>query len=269
MNKGLSISAAKMASILGLTLLIAVATPSAIAQVPGGSGPQVKVADAKTGDTRLIASNGIREFLESVKRQAEEAIGHPIIIQYGASKELKTTIESGQPFEVAIITPEVLDQMIAEGKVAAGSRFDVARVPIGIGQLGNAPKSDISTLAALKQTLLNAKSIRSATFGAAFPATMKMLDGLGIAETVKTKLNVPGEVQLAPGEYELSVTLISELLPAKNLVYLGEIPKELNVPAVMSAGIGSAGDEMAAKALIRFLQRPALDTLLKEKGMQR
>jgi molybdate transport system substrate-binding protein len=265
---GFTISAVKTASTLALTLLIAIATPQAFAQAPG-SASQVKVADAKPGDVRIIASNGIREFLEAVRGQAEKAVGHPLIMQYGASKDLKSTIDSGQPFEVTIITPDVLDGVTAEGKVVAGSRVDLARVLIGIGQRGDAPKSDISTSAALKKTLLKAKSIRGTQNGASFPATVKMFEGLGLADTIKPKLNMPGDVQLAPGEYELSFTLVSELLSQKNLVFLGPILPEFNVPAVMSAGIGSSGDEKAAKALIKFLQSPALDPVLKEKGMQR
>jgi molybdate transport system substrate-binding protein len=153
--------------------------------------------------------------------------------------------------------------------VVAGSRFDVGHVLIGIGQRGDAPKSDIRTSAALKQTLLNAKSIRLPANGASFPPTMKMLEGLGVAQTIKGKVNIPGDVQLASGEYELNITLASEILPLKNLVYLGYIPKEFNVRTVMAAGIGSAGDQRAAKALIKFLQGSALDPVLRENGMQR
>jgi molybdate transport system substrate-binding protein len=267
--KGFSISTAKAAGGLGLILLIAGAIPSVIAQAPSGGAPQKKVADAKPGEIRVIASNGIREVLEAVKGQAEVAVGHPIVAEYGPSKDLKATIESGQAFEVVIVATEVLDEMIADGKVVAGSRIDVARAMIGIGQRGDAPKSDISTTAALRQTVLNAKSIRATATGSVFPLMMKMFESMGIAGAVKPKINIPGDVQLAHGEYELNVTLVSEILPQKNLVYLGEIPKELNVPVVMSAGIGSAGDEKAAKALIKFLQGPALNPVIKEKGMQR
>ena len=197
--KGLSISTAKAASGLGLILLIAGAIPSAMAQVPSGA-PQMKVADAKPGEIRVIASNGIREVLEAVKGQAEVAVGHPIVAQYGPSKDLKATIESGQAFEVVIVAAEVLDEMIADGKVVSGSRIDVARAMIGIGQRGDAPKSDISTTSALRQTLLNAKSIRATATGSVFPLMMKMFESMGIARTVKSKIDPPGDVQLARGD---------------------------------------------------------------------
>jgi molybdate transport system substrate-binding protein len=251
--------------IASIGLVFALLLNAVMAQDPG---PSAKVADAKPGQTRLIVSNGLRAPLEAIKEDAEKAVGHSFIIEYGASLALKNTIESGQPFEVAIVTPEVLDEMTSKGKVVAGSRFDVARVPVAIGQRGEGPKQDISTPDALKKALLNAKSIRYATNGASLPTVNKMIDQLGIASQMKDKTNQQG-VQLGAGEYELNINLASEILPVKTQVYLGNIPKEFQIPAIMAAGIGSSGDQAAAKALMKFLQGPAIEPSLKANGMQR
>jgi molybdate transport system substrate-binding protein len=266
---------ARAAVAVGLVFALGHGVPAARAQ--GGRGPQVKVADAKPGDTRLIISNGIRAPFEAVKAQAEQAAGHRFIIEYGASLGLKSTIESGQAFEVAIVTPEVIEDMTKQGKIVAGSRFDVARVPVAIGQRGDAPKSDITTPAALKRTLLHAKGIRFAYIGASRPTVDKMFKELAIGEAIKDKIIMDGpgspgprrEVTLGPGEYELIINLASEVLPVKTQVYLGNIPNEFQIPAVMAAGIGAGGDQETAKALIKFLQGPAIEPFLKENGMQR
>jgi len=266
---------ARAAMAAGLVFALGHGAPRARAQ--GGRGPQIKVADAKPGDTRLIVSNGIRAPFEAVKAQAQQAVGHPFIIEYGASLGLKSTIESGQAFEVAIVTPEVIEDMTKQGKIVPGSRFDVARVRVAIGQRGYAPKSDIGTPAALKQALLNAKGIRFAFLGASRPTVDKMFKELALGEAIKDKIIVDGpgapgprrEVTLGPGEYELIINLASEVLPMKTQVYLGSIPDEFQIPAVMAAGIGVGGDQEAAKALIKFLRRPAIDPFLKENGMQR
>jgi len=239
---------------------------------PGGGGgaPQVKVADARPGDTRLIISNGLRVPFESVREQAQHAVGHPFIIEYGASQGLRATMESDQAFEVAIVTPEVLDDMIKAGKVVAGSRYDVARVPVAIGLIGEAPKVDISTPAALKTALLNARGVRWTTNGASLPTINKMIDRLGIRKELEAKLNTPrDQVKLAPGEYELNINLASEILPVKTQLYLGNIPSDFQIPAVMAAGIGASGDQQAANALIAFLKSPAIEPSLKANGMER
>ena len=238
------------------------------AQAPDGA-PQTKVADARPGDVRVISSNGIRGVLEAARPKAEKAIGHPLLIQYGASKDLKATIESGQAFEVTIVTPEVLDQIISEGKVVAGSRVDLAKVPAAIAQRGEAPKHDISTREALKKTLLGAKSIRFTPQGASYAAAVKMVNGLGIADAIKPMLNLPPDVKLGPGEYELSISLASEVLQLKDQKDLGPILPQFNVPIVMSAGVGAAGDQKVAKALIQFLKQPSLDPVLKQNAMER
>jgi molybdate transport system substrate-binding protein len=264
--------------VLGSTLLaLVVGAPALIAQGPPPQGGPalagrggVKVADAKPGDTRLIVSNGIRVPLEAIKAQAEQAVGHPFIIEYGASLALKGTIESGQAFELAIVTPEVIEEMIAAGKVVRGSRFDVARAPVAIGQIGEAPKSDISTPASLKAALLKAKVVRWATNGASLPTINKMVDGLGIRKELEAKLNTPrAQVMLAPGEFELNINLASEIIPVRTQVYLGNIPAEFQTPAIMTAGIGVGGDQKAAQALLAFLKGPAIEPALAAVGMLR
>ena len=265
-----------MRRLIALTFVVVLAVPVLGAQGPGGPGaqggrgPQVKVADAKPGETRLIVSNGVRVPLEAVKEQAQQAVGHPFVIEYGASQALRSTMESGQAFELAIVTPEVLEDMIKAGKVVPGSRVDVAQVPVSIGQIGEAPKADISTPAALKAALLKAKSVRWATNGASLPTINKMVDALGIRKELEAKLNVPrDQVQLAAGDYELNINLASEILPVRTQVYLGPIPSDFQVPAVMAAGIGMVGDQQAAKALIAFLKGSAINAALSANGMQR
>jgi molybdate transport system substrate-binding protein len=248
-----------------------VGAPAPFAQAPAGGGPPpVKVADARPGDTRLIVSNGIRVPLEAVKQQAERAVGHSFVIEYGASQGLRATMESGQPFEVAIVTPEVLDAMIKAGRVVAGSRYDVARVPVAIGLIGDAPKPDISTPAALKRALLAAKGVRWTINGASLPTINKMIDALGIRRELEAKLNIPlDQVKLAPGEYELNINLASEILPVKTQVYLGNIPRDFQIPAVMAAGVGTAGNQQSANALIAFLKGSAIEPSLTVNGMER
>jgi molybdate transport system substrate-binding protein len=254
---------------LRLVTLLLVAS-AAVAQPLKTTESPVHVADAKPGQPRLIVSLGMKAPLEAVRAQAEAAVGHPLVIEYGASLTLKNLIESGQAFELAILTPGVLDELTAKGKILPGSRFDVARVPVSIGQRGDAPKCDIGTTEALKKSLLNAKSIRWGTIGASVPTINKMLEVLGIGDQIKPHVNMPGgAVALGPGEYELHISLASEILPLKDEIYLGDIPQAMNIPAVMAAGIGSAGNAEEGKALIRFLKGSAIEPALKVNGMSR
>src|SRR5438128_1111400 len=92
------------------------------------AGP--KVADAKPGDMRVIATAAIRDPLNAVLKQAEALIGKPIIVEYGSARgNLKDTILKGQGFEVAMLLPDVDDELLAAGKIVPG-RFTIARVPV-------------------------------------------------------------------------------------------------------------------------------------------
>ena len=180
----------------GMSLLLACGT-AAIAQ--GGRGQ--RAADAKPGDVRLMVTAAIRTPLEAVRAEAEKTVGHPLVIEYGSARgNLKDEILAGQAFEVAMLLPDVNDELLKAGKIVRGA-FDIARVNIAIGLRGDVPSIDLSTPEAVKKSMLNAKSLRWAPTGAALLTVNKILDTLGIRETVKAKHNMPGTVPLGPGEY--------------------------------------------------------------------
>src|SRR5580658_3601053 len=106
-------------------------------------------AGAQAPGIRVFASNGIREVIESLKPQCERAAGRPLAIQYGSTTELLQTIAKDGQFDVAILTAEGIDELIKEGKIAPGSRLEIARAGIGVGVRAGAPKPDIATPDAL------------------------------------------------------------------------------------------------------------------------
>ena len=101
--------------------------------------------------------------MEKILPEYERASGRHVEIEYGASAALKRTIEGGQAFDLAILTPTVIDDLINENKITAGTHTDVARSDLGVGIRAGAPRSDISTADALKRRLLAATSITYAT----------------------------------------------------------------------------------------------------------
>jgi hypothetical protein len=141
-----------------------------------------KVADAKPGDVRVIATAAIREPLEAVLKRAEAAIGKPIVAEYGSARgNLRDKIVGGQDFEVAMLLPDVDDELEAVGKIAPG-RFEIARVPVGFGLRGEAPHLDVRSPAGVKAAMLDAKSVKYAPVGAAVMTVKKILATLEIAD---------------------------------------------------------------------------------------
>jgi len=232
------------------------------------TGP--KVADAKPGDVRVIATAAIREPLNAVLKQAEAIVDKPIVAEYGSARgNLKDQILKGQDFEVAMLLPDVDDEIQAAGKIVPG-RFEIARVPVALGLRGAAPSPDVSSPAAIKVAMLNAKSVKYSPTGAALMAVRKILSTLEIGDKIHDSSAVRGEVPLAAGEYEINIYPLSEIIPNKKLKNLGAVIPQLQVPAIIGATVGkNAADPTAALALIKFLQGPAIDQALKDYGMEK
>src|SRR5207248_10372896 len=111
-----------LAAMIGTALVL---VPAVVAHAQGP-----KVTDARPGDVRVIATAAIRDPFDAVLKQAEATIGKPIVVEYGSARgNLKDTILKGQDFEVAMLLPDVNDEIQAAGKIAP-ERFEIARVPV-------------------------------------------------------------------------------------------------------------------------------------------
>ena len=144
----------------------------------------LKIAGARPGDVRILATAAIREPLNAVLKQAEAAIGKPIVVEYGSARgNLKDEILKGRDFEVALLLPDVDDEIETAGRIAPG-RFEIASVPVAFGLRGDAPSPDVSSPAAVKAAMLNAKSVKYAPMGAALMTVKKLLSAFGIAGTI-------------------------------------------------------------------------------------
>jgi molybdate transport system substrate-binding protein len=233
--------------------------------------PQTRAGDA---EIRIICSNGIKGAMDKLVPQYEHTSGRHIAIQYGASAVLKRTIEGGEPFDLTILTPGTIDDLIKEGKVAAGTRTDIASASLGAGVRAGSPKTDIGTPDAIKRRLLAAKSITYAKEGAATPAINNMIERLGIAADLKSKIilqTVSGRAEeaVASGENEIVFGPVSEIIPVHGVEVLGLFPTEFQSPLVMSAGLSAkSGNAEAAEELIKFLTSPGAAPAIKASGME-
>jgi len=236
---------------------------------------QIPQAQPAGAEIRVICSNGIKGAMDKLLPQYEHTSGRHIAIQYGASAVLKRTIEGGEPFDLAILTPGVVEDLVKDGKIAAGTGTDVARADLAAGVRAGAPKTDISTPEAMKRRLLAAKSITFAKEGAATAAINKMIDRLGIAEQLKSKLvfqtaaGGKAEETVAAGENEIVFAPVSEIIPVKGIEVLGLFPKEFQVPLIMTAALGAnAQDAEGARAFVKFLKSSAAAGAIQASGME-
>src|SRR5258706_413744 len=152
----------------------------------------------------------------------------------------------------------------------------LAATPVALAIRAGAPKPDISTVDALKRTLLAAKSIvyaDPAKGGASGVYFAHVVDRLGIADQLKSKtILVPGaqaaEV-VAKGEAEIGVAQTSEIVPVAGAEVLGPLPGEFASTTLWTAAIGATTKAPeAAKSLIQFLTGPVARPVFSAKGFQ-
>jgi len=167
-----------------------------------------------------------------------------------------------------------MDELQKQDKFAPDSVVDIAGTAVALAVREGAPKPDISTVDALKQTLLNAKSIvyaDPAKGGAAGVYFAHVVDRLGIADQLMSKtILVPGAQaadMVASGEAEIGVGQTSEIVPVAGAQVLGPLPGELASTTVFTGGVGvSSKNPDAAKSFLQFLGGSVAKPVLSAKG---
>ena len=228
---------------------------------------------AEAAELMVLSGNGARAAVVELGARFERASGHKLAIQFHVNPEVKRKIEAGEAFDVAILNPPVLDDLIRQGKIAADTRAVIGRSGIGVAVRAGAPKPDISSVAAFKRALLNATSVAYPGEGASGKYFVGLVDRLGIATEMKPKMRpTPAEYNVevvARGEVDLVVVVASRISGVPGVELVGRIPQELQTWIGFTAGVGSAAKEPeAARAMIRFFTAPAAAPVLRETGIE-
>lgn len=232
------------------------------------SMPQI----AQGNEIKVLASAALHEIGLELLPQFEKSSGHKVSVTWTGTAKIKQQIAAGEVFDLVIVGAPEVDRFIAEGKMAAGSRVDLAKSGVGVAVKAGTPKPDISSGEAVKKAMLAAKSVAYSS-GPSGVYVQSLIAKLGIAEKMKAKSRqtVPGSrvgQYLARGEAELGFQQISELIHESGIDYLGPLPPDIQHYTNFSSGLGSGSKEQgAAKALQAFLSAPVAADVIKKNGM--
>jgi molybdate transport system substrate-binding protein len=230
---------------------------------------------AEAAELKVLSAGAVRSIITELADAFQREAGHTVAFTFGPVGVIRGKLTAGEPADVVIMTDVAIDEMAGKGAIVAGTRTDIGRTAMGVGVRDGAPRPDISTPEALKQTLLATKSLvyvdpaQGATSGIHFAG---VLQRLGIAEAVKPKTRlVPGGYPaelVAKGEVELVAHQISEIVPVKGVTLVGPLPKELQKLTVYSAGLGArAATPDVARAFIAFVSSPSLRPKFAQAGL--
>jgi molybdate transport system substrate-binding protein len=237
---------------------------TAVLAVPTASFAQVKV----------IISGGFSAAYRELLPEFERTSGVTVATTTGGSQgngpnTIGAQLRRGVVADVVIMNRVGLNELIAEGRIVAGTDVDLAQTYLGVAVRAGAPKPDISTVDAFTQTLLRAKSVTFDGSTTGTYLTMRLFPRLGIADAMAGKSTTSGVGAVASGDAEIAVQPVSELLPVRGVDFVGTIPAEVQYVAVFAAAVVAGSKEPdVSKRLIEFLSSEGATAALKKSGME-
>jgi molybdate transport system substrate-binding protein len=224
-------------------------------------------------EIRVLTSNATRSVLDALATAFERTSGHSVSVNSDSAKLMLARIKSGETADIAVLLAPAIDELVKVGAIAAASRRPFARSRVGIAVLAGAPKPDISSVDALKRSLLDARSIAHTVNGASGMYFPKLIERLGIAEEVRSKtVTRPGGLigkVVAAGEAEIAFQQISELLDVCGIELVGPLPHEMQMIIESAAGIFTNSKQPAAsQALLEFFSTADSASAFMTKGLE-
>src|SRR5450631_2613941 len=231
---------------------------------------------ASAAEIKVFSTIGVKAALEELAPKFEKDTGNKLAITWGTAAILVKKVQAGESPDLMVLTRQSLDVLAKDGKASADTDATFASSGMAMVVKKGAPKPDISTPEAFKQTLLKAKTIaysNPAHGGASGVYLAKLLERMGIADQMKDKTKFPppsGNAAnlVVSGEAELAIQQEPEVMAVAGVDMVGPLPGDLNNITVYAAGVGSGTKEAdAAKALIKFLHTPEAAAVCKARGL--
>jgi molybdate transport system substrate-binding protein len=237
----------------------------------------------------LLAPGPSRAPIDKIVASFQAKTNYKVKVTYVNGVATRQTVAKGQALDVSIIIAP-FPGAIASGSIIPSSATPIAGILTAVAVPKGAPKPDISTPAAVKKTLLAAKSIgyEDPDFTVAGQGPVEVFNKLGITDQVALKSKVelgPASQGISPtaaegvvktnarlekGEVEIGLLMLSDMLPDKDKYdIVGVLPRKICTPVAMVGFISThAGDPEGAKALLQYFASPDAQAILKEAGYE-
>src|SRR5258707_10123803 len=222
---------------------------------------------------RVLSTLALKGAVQNLAGRYEAAGGARIDADFAPTLGLLDRLRDGEAADVVILTRVGLDDLSAKGTVVADSRVDLARSFVGIAVKAGTEHPDIATESALRATLLGSSCVAYSRTGASGIFFAQLIERMGIAHEISARARVipsgfTAEL-LVTGEADLAVQQLSELKQVRGVEIVGPIPRELQTPAVFSAGrLAASVRAVQADALLKYLASPEVAPVLRASGLE-
>lgn len=240
------------------------------------------VAPVKAADIKVMISAGFFNVYAELGPAFEKETGHRLITTRGPSvgdspEAIPARLSRGEDADVAIMDGVGADVLIEKKLIRADGKFPLAESFIGMVVRAGQPKPDISTVEALRKTLLDAKSIAYSDSSSGTYLSTVGFKKLGIAEAVASKSRKvrgppsgePVAAVVARGEAEIGFQQVAELIHVPGADFVGTVPAEIQPPTFFIGALTTnARQPEAAVALLRFLSSKQAAPVITKAGLK-
>ncbi|HCC0174308.1 TPA: substrate-binding domain-containing protein [Cronobacter sakazakii] len=226
----------------------------------------------------VMISGGFKAALEQLRPVYETQSGNQIVIVPGPSmgktpQAIPNRLARGEKADVVIMVGDALTSLEKAGRTAPGSRTELADSPIGMVVKQGAPVPAINTPDALRQTLLQARSIAYSDSASGRYVSTALFKKLGIEAQVETRARmverIPVASEVAKGKYAVGFQQVSELLPEPGVTFVGELPDSVQyITRFAGAVTNNAAHAAEGRALLAFLASPDAQKVVRATGMR-
>jgi molybdate transport system substrate-binding protein len=228
-------------------------------------------------ELNVLAAGATESILRDMVGTFEKESGHTVKLIYAPVGALRDKVFAGEPADLTLVTPVIIEQLQARGVVRPNTRTDLGQVGGGIAVRAGAPLPAVATPEELKHALLGAQEIyyadpTIATAGAYF---LKVADRLGIGDAVRQKGRTARggkeamELMAKSAAEAIGLTQISEILSVKEVVLVGPYPGDLQTMTTYTGILLTRTPHPeAAEAFLRFLTSPPVQARFKQAGYE-
>jgi molybdate transport system substrate-binding protein len=233
--------------------------------------------NVRAAELRLLCPVAMRAVMPEIIVQFEKATGDKLSTEYATAGAVADRVQQGDAADVAIASTTQIDTLLGQGRIAAGTRSQIARVGIGVFVRAKAARPELTSVDSFRRTLGEAKAIGygdPAKGGVSGTYMASLVDRLGMAADLKGKTKLFGDSQavltaLAAGDIDIGIGLSSDTVLAAGVEFVAGLPAQIQNFTYYSGGVISGSKQVdAASSLVAFLTSPTARAVLTAKGFE-
>lgn len=230
-------------------------------------------ASAQAAEIKVLSGNGGRAAVSELSARFEKETGHKVVIDFAVNPQVQKRVMGGEQFDLAVLNPPTLDELIKAGKVVKETRSVIGRIGIGVGMKAGVPHPDVTTAEGFKKALLASRKVAYPEEGASGIYFANLVKRLGIEKEMASRLMpMPGEYNVevvATGEADMVVVVASRMYGVKGVEVVGMLPADLQTWIAFAAGVSAnAKDPALALQLAKYFVAPKAEPLLRQIGLE-